>query len=277
MDFQYSQEILPLLDKLPEPQSFYDGVRLPGSFALPDNILLFHHDFSYQAPIMHNRHTLVLPMGRMLYYIDQREFEIAPGDLLYLPPFASRYLHLQSETYHRLFITFDLKSPQHYLPVRNLNHLSAEAAGYLQKLLQLFPDGAPAELSCALLGLLTHLTPGDPPKENPRLSRKIALTVNFISQNLHTRLEIRLLAGRVNMSAGNLARRFRQEMGQSLHDYISTQRVEAARYFLEKTELHLDEIAESCGFLSGSSFSHFFTRRTGGSPLAFRKKHQIRK
>ena len=51
--------------ELEEPENLYEGVRLPPSFALPDNILLFYHDFCAPAPTAHRRYTLVFPLASM--------------------------------------------------------------------------------------------------------------------------------------------------------------------------------------------------------------------
>lgn len=259
--------------ELKEPENFFDGVRLPDSFALPDNILLFYHDFSAPAPVAHHRYTLVFPLARMHYCIDQQEFDIAEGDLLFIPPYARRFLKLQSAGYQRFFITFDLPSAQNYLPETYLNRLSDEAPFYLKKLFDLFPEGDPEELSLALYGFLTALSPGSSQVPPLRMSREIGAAVEFINENLHTQLTNCTIAVKVNMSTSNLARRFRNEMGIPLHKYIAGQRLEFARYYLQKTCMNTEEIARCCGFLSGSSFAHFFTSQMGISPLAYRKAH----
>ena len=155
-----------------------------------------------------------------------------------------------------------------------MNHLTKEAPFYLKKLFDLFPDGNPEELSLALYGFLTALSPGTTQAYPLRMSREIAAAVEFINENLHTQLNNCSIAAKVNMSTSNLARRFRKEMGIPLHKYIAGQRLEFARYYLQKTCMNTEEIARCCGFLSGSSFSHFFTSQTGVAPLSYRKAHR---
>ena len=259
--------------ELAEPENLYEGVRLPPSFALPDNILLFYHDFCAPAPTAHRRYTLVFPLASMHYVVDQQEFDITDGDLLLIPPFCRRFLASRSKGYQRFFITFELPEEQSYLPRACLNRLSDESAAYLEKIFDLYPGGDSRELALALYGFLTHLAPETRKSNGTRLSREIAGAVEFINENLNTPLENSTIAAKVNMSPGNLARRFRKEMGVSVHGYISDQRLEFARYYLQKTRMNVEEIALCCGFLSSSSFSHFFTDRTGCSPLNWRKEH----
>ncbi|MBQ8754094.1 MAG: helix-turn-helix transcriptional regulator [Lentisphaeria bacterium] len=261
------------LGELAAPENPFEGVRLPKSFALPDNILLFHNAICTITPIAHYRYTLVFPLGQMYYYVDRQEFNISEGDLLLIPPYSRRFLTLQSKTFRRFFITFELPEAQSYLPQGCLNHLSEKSMVYLDKMFDLFPDGSPDELSFALYGFLTTLAPGEKKPAENHLSRDVAAAVEFINDNLHTPLENDIIAGKVNMSTSNLARKFKREMGMPLHGYISFRRLEFARYYLEKTDMSVEEIAEVCGFLSGASFSHFFFRHTGKSPLNYRKNH----
>ena len=264
--------LLSCVRDLPEPANLYEGVRLPENFALPDEILLFYHDYCAPAPNAHCRYTLVFPLAEMHYYADEREFDLAPGDVLLIRPFSLRFLSPDSAGYQRLFITFQLPAPQAYLPEKMRFRLTGETLPYLRTMRTNYPDGDPGKLALALFGFLTHLEPGGPARETRRTSRQVARAVEYINDHIHVPLENRAIAERVSMSPSNLSRRFRREMGISVHDYIGRQRLEFARYYLAKTLMPMDEIARRCGFLSNSSFSHFFKQRTGLSPLAFRKQ-----
>lgn len=260
--------------ELAEPKSYYTGSRLPETFSLPDNILLFYHDFCARFPVSHSRYTLVFPLGRMHYCIDQQEFDIAEGELLIIPPHASRFLSPRSGSYRRFFITFELPEKQAYLPQGIVHRLSENSVKYLQILFDLFPDGDPVELSLALYGLLTTLASPCVSAAPKHLSREITDAAEFIHGKIHTPLTCGEIASRVNMSPGNFSRRFKKETGIPLYEYISLQRLESARYYLQKSDMTMEEIAVRCGFLSSSSFSHFFSRRTGESPQMYRKKHR---
>ena len=259
------------ISELQEPENLYEGLRLPEFFALPDNILLFYHDFCAPAPVAHHRYTLVFPLAPMHYYVNEQEFDLDEGDLLFIPPCARRFLAPQSAGYQRFFITFELPREQSYLPRSSFNRLSQENAQIMEEFFDLYSKKDPRGLSLSLYRFLTSLSPGPALHIKPRMSREIATAIAFINNNLHTPLENRSIAAKVNMSTGNLARRFRKETGMALHEYISGQRLEFARCYLQKTCMSVEEIARCCGFLSGSSFSRFFTLRTGSSPLSYRK------
>ena len=76
-----------------EPEDLFSGRRLPLGFSLPDNILVFFHDFTASAPNSHSRHTLVIPLDEMIYYVEHQQVEMHLGELLYVPRFALRFMH----------------------------------------------------------------------------------------------------------------------------------------------------------------------------------------
>lgn len=275
MDSEAVKTIKKRIPELREPENLYEGIRLPRNFALPDNILFFYHDFPAQAPVAHHRYTLVFPLASMRYYVDDQKFDIREGDLLLIRPYSRRFMIPQSKGYQRFFITFELPEEQAYLPQSCLNRLTEKSSYSLEKLFDFFSGDLPENLSLALWEFLSHLAPDTHSQERVRLSSEIANAVKFINEQLDTPLKNSIIASRVNMSPGNLARRFRQEMGMALHEYISEKRLEMGRYCLQKTSMRTEEIARCCGFLSSSSFSHFFASRTSLSPLAYRRKSRV--
>ena len=125
--------------------------------------------------------------------------------------------------------------------------------------------------SLALHAFLTTLSPGSERGRERLLSPPIAKVLALINDDVGNAPGIREMAAKVNMSPGNLARKFRSELGMSIHRCVSSQKLEFARYCLRRTRMNMEEIARNCGFQSGSGFSHFFTKQTGVSPLAYRK------
>ena len=258
--------------KLPEPLNLYKGTALPANFALPDNILIFYHDYCAPAPSAHHRYTLVFPLANMRYCLNQAEYEISEGDVLLIRPYCLRFLAPESRSYQRFFITFQLPLEQEYLPENPLMHLSDESVIFLQKILDIYQEGNNAELAITLYKLLTTLPPNRDPARPNTMSDGVARALAYINQNLNLPLDNNAIAAQANMSISNLARRFKAEVGTTIRSYIQHQHLEFARYYLQKTAMQIDEIAEQCGFLSSSSFSHFFKKATGLSPLEYRKE-----
>lgn len=83
-------------------------------------------------------------------------------------------------------------------------------------------------------------------------------------------LSVGAIAARLGMSASHLRRRFRDERGRSLKQYLDETRAETARSLLLYSELSIGEIAVQLEFAELSSFSRFVRRRFGRSPRQLR-------
>ena len=64
-----TEMILNFKDDLPI-QNFMAGVTLPDGFELPDNILVFMHDWFLRQSFLHSRHMLIIPAVPIEYRID---------------------------------------------------------------------------------------------------------------------------------------------------------------------------------------------------------------
>ncbi len=254
---------------LPEPDNLYAGQRLPDNFELPDNILLFYHDFCAPAPNAHHRYTLVFPFADMQYYVDQIQYDLHGGKILLLRPYQLRFLSPNSAGYQRFFITFTLKNGQSYLPESCVCEPDESSFRYLEQILH---ETDPQELAIALYHFLASLSQSSHAEStSKKMSPQIANAIRFIHENLNHPLNNQSIANAVNMSESNLRRRFRQETGLSLKSYVNKQRLDIASYYLKETLMRVEEIAALCGFSSLFSFSHFFKFATGCSPAQFRR------
>ncbi len=258
------------ISKLPEPANLYDGVKLPEDFELPDNILLFYHDFCAPAPNSHYRYTLVFPFARMSYYVDQKQYDLQPGQMLLLHPYQLRFLSPKSEGYQRFFITFTLQKEQSYVPQSILCAMNETSYEHLDRIITAFSGNSLPELQFALYHFLKSMSENEIMKESRQVSKEIAGAIRYINENLNRPICNQDIAGELNMSESNLRRRFAAETGQPLKSYISKQRLDLACYYLRDTLIRIDEIAALCGFSSVFAFSHFFKNNTGTAPVKYR-------
>ncbi len=95
-----------------------------------------------------------------------------------------------------------------------------------------------------------------------------------IHNHLFEALSLDLVARAVNANPSYLSRRFKQEMGIGLTDYIHGRRTEKAKQLLTFTDLSIVDIALKVGYGSQSHFSKVFKKNHGVSPLEFRKEQQ---
>ena len=80
------------------------------------------------------------------------------------------------------------------------------------------------------------------------------------------------LARRAGYSEQYLRRKFTEEMGVSLPDYIRAVRMERAKNLLLNSELSIQEIADRLQFCSRGHFSEVFLKSVGVTPAKYREK-----
>lgn len=96
----------------------------------------------------------------------------------------------------------------------------------------------------------------------------------YIAAHLSEELSLTSLSERIHYNPAYLSRKFKQATGENLHSYILTQRMEQAKKLLKETDLFIQEIALRCGVPNPTQFGIVFSRYTGSSPSAFRRKDQ---
>lgn len=93
----------------------------------------------------------------------------------------------------------------------------------------------------------------------------------WFNENLHGPLDVVSIAGHVNMSPRNFTRVFHKETGVPPAKFIEKLRVEAARKYLEDTDLSLENIAEKCGLGGLVSMRRTFLRHLMTTPSDYRR------
>lgn len=93
----------------------------------------------------------------------------------------------------------------------------------------------------------------------------------WMMQELANDLSVEQLAAHVNMSPRNFARVFLKESGLTPAKFVEKLRVEAARKYLEDSDLSIEQIAEKCGLGGMVSMRRVFLRHLSVSPSDYRR------
>ncbi len=72
-----------------------------------------------------------------------------------------------------------------------------------------------------------------------------------------------------------LEKKFRTEVGRTLHEEIRRSRVQRACKLLRETDMLVEALAETCGYCSRERFNAAFRRETGKTPSAYRKEYRF--
>lgn len=103
--------------------------------------------------------------------------------------------------------------------------------------------------------------------------RQLRAAIEYIQAHLDGDLSLEAIAAQTNMGRCYFAAQFKQSMGLSPHQYVSQQRVEKAKQFLQKSnKLSIADIALECGFSSQSHLTKVFKKQLGTTPRAYQKQ-----
>ncbi len=104
-------------------------------------------------------------------------------------------------------------------------------------------------------------------------SKPVIMTMDYIYDNLHSKISETDIAEYVSLSVSYLSRLFRKEVGVTVSTYIAVKRVEAAQNMLKYSDYSPLDIGNYLAFTSHSHFISTFKKYTGMTPNEFRKKY----
>ena len=273
--------ILNAPEKIPNG-TFMAGYRLPEKFELPDDILLFMHDWFPNQIFQHSRYMLIIPAVPIEYRIDNNvQYRIEPGQAMYSPPCQNRELQMTSDDtlhgYPRLMITFTLSHDAYYLPDSLLLDITPNAEKILSELLTAYREERNTDLAIQLFFLLRELSRHSAEVQPVRYSPAVLAALRYINKHFGNNTSLTAMAAEAKTSVSNLRLLFKKELGRAPGQFVAMHRLKVAQYNLTMTSLRVDEIARLCGFQSVYAFSHFFKKHTGSSPLSWRKANRYEK
>ena len=104
-----------------------------------------------------------------------------------------------------------------------------------------------------------------------RLSIDVA---NYIQHHLSEPITAEKIAEELFLSRPYLSRKFKEETGETLTDFILKEKTEEAKRLLRYSDKSLTAIGSYLGFSSASHFSRVFKAYVGSTPSEYREKHQ---
>ena len=98
--------------------------------------------------------------------------------------------------------------------------------------------------------------------------------IQFVKQHHRERLSLDDVARHCCVSKYHLAHRFKEETGIGVIDFLNQIRIDKAVYYLNTSDLPVQQIAEQVGYEDANYFSRLFRKRTGYSPSAYRMQSE---
>jgi AraC-like DNA-binding protein len=133
-----------------------------------------------------------------------------------------------------------------------------------------------------LLGLLVdqeaYETEAAPAATTPRTRRRelIGGLIEAMRRADVSDLSVEDAAQGLHLSVRHFRRLFREQTGQSFHEFLTHLRVEHAKQLLLLSDRKIIEVAWETGYGSLSQFNLVFKKRTGVTPGLYRARHRSR-
>jgi len=105
---------------------------------------------------------------------------------------------------------------------------------------------------------------------------RVCRAIRLMDAHFHDpEVNVQWLARQLGCHRSFLARRFREQTGQSPSEYLIGRRLQQAMNALRGSDGSVTRIAEACGFGSVEYFSRLFRRRIGIPPTVFRREQEV--
>lgn len=105
---------------------------------------------------------------------------------------------------------------------------------------------------------------------------KVNQVIDYISANLHSPLQLDVIANKINVSQRQLLRIMRSVLNESLYAYVARQRMERAVLYMQIEEMSLTKLSAMVGYDNSQSFSKAFKKQFGISPKTYINELQSR-
>ncbi|MBB6729473.1 response regulator [Cohnella zeiphila] len=145
---------------------------------------------------------------------------------------------------------------------------------YSAVLASLYDKREASELREAMLGLFGRLAGFFAQKHTQKNGRTVQKIKAIISRAYMENVSVSKLAEEVYLSPNYISLIFKQETGESITEYVTKVRMEAAKELLKSPDLKILDIAEMVGFENAAYFSTVFKKYAGMHPQKYRALFQ---
>lgn len=216
-------------------------------------------------------------MERRYDYENEMMEAVSRGQLYKITTYFSTF----SPTSFKRRVADPLREMKNYCIITNtLLRKSAERGGvhpiYLDRISSSYAsriEQIPSQVACQemISEMFTEYCKLVQTESLKNLSPVVKECVLYLNNNLSEHLSLSRVAEALSVSKGYLSTVFRKETGQTFTDFLTKKRMDYAIHLLTTTNLQIQTVATSSGYLDMQYFSKTFKRYVGKSPRAFRE------
>lgn len=97
----------------------------------------------------------------------------------------------------------------------------------------------------------------------------------YIEENFDKQISLDMLAEIFHFNPTYLSRKFYQDKGYTINDFLNQKRIDYAIYLLKNSSLLVKDISRNCGFINVSHFNRSFKKVTGKQPSQIRLEGNV--
>lgn len=216
----------------------------------------------------------IIISGTGKHYIENTVLDTRPGDVFVIPPGISHgyFSENRLDIHHVLIKTeflmryreelaeidgfellFDIEPQIRQSTGKNLNlnvgtHMTPPFTEDLEQMVRVEADGRYVFLNALTLAFICKLCERLNGAVSASCEKDIVSVMEYVRQNLDSKLSLNLLARMAHMSVPTLNRRFRAVTGQSPMNYVLSCRIAKAKQLIGENRMSRTDTALACGF-----------------------------
>lgn len=249
-------------------------------------------EFNVIKPYTHEQYEIYyLIRGGRRFFLKNRIYTVNEGDFVFVKPNTLHYTAASgAESHERIVLNF---TEEYFLPHikpytdrlfdaecvtipydkrEEIEEIFSRLAAEYKtddKYSRFTEQSCLAELLVTVLRLGVDRVSGDISEVNAEYAVDRAL--EYINRKLSEEISLDAAAAYAGFSKSHFSKIFKEITGFTFGSYVQLQRLMRARRLLEKTDEHITEIADECGFASSGYFSSVFKRHFDMTPLEYRR------
>lgn len=270
----------------------YSQYNLEKTGYLKEDFRLFHindqtkKDFSYHYHDFHK--IIVFISGKVTYHIEGKAYHLKPRDILLVSQGAIHKPEIDPSVPYERYIFWirddlscqELNTCFQKANDRSFNLVRADSA-LQERLKDLLPEieqtlqnthfGDPVLRDALFTQFMIYInriflrTSSSPDKKAYSSDTQVEQLLKYINRNLSENLSIDQLAERFFFSKYHMMRKFRNETGYTIHNYITSKRLLMARSLISQG-MPVMKAAQASGFRDYTTFVRAYKKQFGKAP-----------
>lgn len=277
----------------------YSSCKMAIQECLDSKAFAIAHLYNDEKPMsmhIHDSYEIYFSIsGGKQFLIDNRFYDIRPGDLFFINQFESHYLtQIDQQVHERIVLSIypdylkwlstESTDLNVCFSIRNIPSphrvaLSDEEQKrfiyFIHRLVSSSGYGADIVERSVFSEMMVFLNRaftrhGKMENSDPEVSyhSQVDDILSYINQNIQTSLTIEDLSGHFYLSPSYLCRIFKSTTGMTINKYITAKRITLSKALLAEG-CSVSETCERCGFNDYSNFLKAFTKAVGISPKKY--------